>query len=103
MDRITRKPLKLPKVIKLGGQRITVKYDKKILEGKTGEAYGAYLAEKKEIHLIYGMKSGAKKSAFLHECLHAIADVYNVNLSEIQVASMELGLMDLVSNNKITL
>lgn len=92
---------RIPKKIKIGGQVIPVKYHVKILEGKTGEAYGAYLNDKRELHILYGLKDETKKTTFIHECIHAMSDVYSIGLSEIQTAKMEMAIMDLVSNNKV--
>lgn len=92
--------MKLPKKVNISGYDITIKYAKKVVVNGD-ECYGVYDSSSKEIILSKGMSDARKREIFLHEFLHAIEDIYRIDITEDNISCFALGLSQLLSNSKV--
>ena len=94
--------MKLPKILNICGHQFKIVYKKGLVHNQA-PCWGMCDTEKQIIYLVYGMSPTKKMEIFLHECLHAIETIYNLNLSEIAVKQLSLGILSAIRDNKIDL
>jgi len=82
-----------PKRIKILGKYY------KVIPTDQGD-YGICNTETCEIHLRQNQNHQQKKDTLLHECIHAIDDAMQLNLTEEQVFGMAGGVYALLHDNK---
>ena len=90
--------MKIPNKINIAGYDITVKYGKKLFVDNE-ECFGFYDTKKKQIVLSKGMSPARKREIFLHEFLHAIEDIYRIDITEEGVSCFAIGLSQLFAYN----
>jgi hypothetical protein len=94
--------MRIPKQITVAGHSITVRFVKNLTDGD-GEYWGCYDDEKGEIVLKSGMEESRLAEIFLHECIHAIECIHNLNLNEKAVKILGIEILALLKNNKVNL
>ena len=92
--------LRLPKVLNICGHTIKIIYKKKLFHNGS-ECWGLYDTEKEIIYLKMGMTRSQKSEIVLHEAIHAIEHINNINISEQGVKNLSIGLLGLIKNNKV--
>lgn len=92
--------MNLPKVIKVCGHDIHIKY-KKGLNVDGIEAWGVYDDAKATIWLRMGMDRTRKMEILLHELIHAIDHIQVLNLSEKAVKALGVEVLAVIRNNKL--
>ena len=94
--------MRIPKEIDISGYTLKIQYKNSItING--AECFGVYHQEKKAIWLVKGMPMARKKEIFLHEFIHFLEDIYRIDISEASVASLALGILQLLNNKRIEL
>lgn len=92
--------MKLPRQITISGFIIKIVYKKKIvLNGD--ECFGVYEKTLKTIYIQRGLHPTRKLEIFIHELIHAIADVHRLHLPETKVNTLALALVHVFLDNKI--
>ena len=90
---------------KLLGQIIVgpVTYDvvevRELRNDEGARLYGQCLDSKDEIRLTEGLKPNRKRTALLHETLHALDNLHLIGLSEKQIHRLAVGLINLIDDN----
>jgi len=72
-----QKSIGIPKEIKIGSHTIPVKFVEDYMDG----AMGLWDSEKDIIYIRNGMPESRTFTVFIHECLEAINDLYDLDLS----------------------
>jgi hypothetical protein len=94
--------MKIPKKLSICGHQYIIKYSSELTyEGK--EVWGLIDGAKNIIYLKKGMPPTRKMEILLHEVIHAIEEIYVLNLSEIAVKQLALGILSAVRDNKLDL
>lgn len=88
---------RFPKQLLILGKKYTVKY----VGGKPlgSDELGVCDPDKHTLSIRSKLVPEQTLSTLLHECLHAISDAVEINLSEKQVKKLETGVYDLLVNN----
>ena len=94
--------MKIPRKLIISGHELTIIHKKKIIVNGA-ECYGFYDPEKKIICLKASMAPARKKEIFIHEYLHFLEDIYRIDIGEMKVSSLSLGLLQLLDNPKVEL
>jgi hypothetical protein len=92
--------MKIPKSLKIGPYCYGVVF-KEDLEHEGNSLFGLCDQVNHIIYMRKGMEPKKKMETFLHECLHAIEDVYGVEIGEEKVSLLGLSLMAIINENKI--
>lgn len=92
--------MRLPKTLDISGYTLKIEYKKKIFVNNE-ECFGTYNPETKIISLVKGMSPVRKKEIFLHEYIHFLEDIYRIEIREENVASLALGILQIIMNKKI--
>ena len=88
--------MKIPKVVKILGWDIKVKYVKGLVyEGH--DCFGLWSESESAIYLVKGMPIARRREIFLHECIHAIVDISRMTLRHGMIATLSLSLGDILS------
>lgn len=88
--------MKIPENIKIGGFNCPIIYKK--LDEKRGE----YEPELKVIHLDTRNKKQIMESTFIHECIEAINEIYQLNLPHKSIDILEAGIYQIFKDNKLS-
>lgn len=92
--------MKIPRKAKIGAYTYKVVRKHKLkMDGQDMDGYCD--RENKIIYLDKSLKGIEQFSVFIHECLHAIELIYEVNLSEKKIRILEHALSALLIDNKI--
>jgi len=91
--------MRLPRTLKISGYTLNIQYNKKV--GK--DCYGEYDPNTKTIILVKGMTATRKKEIFIHEYMHFLEDIYRIKLTENNVSVLALGVLQLLTNEKVNL
>ena len=92
--------MKTPNTLQICGHTIKIEYRDGLVVGGD-ECWGVYDDDKHTIYLKIGMSETRKMEILLHECIHAIAEIHNLNLSEKAVKILAIALLALIRDNKI--
>lgn len=95
--------MKLPRRLDVSGHTIKIVYKKKMYDRHRVEYFGAWEPARNTIYITYGLPPDRKKEVFLHELLHAIADIKRCNLSETATGDLSLELAAILKRHKIDL
>jgi hypothetical protein len=95
--------MKIPKKVWICGQLFSIVYKKELKGRKEEPLLGQCDTNKCTIYLEKGMSDEKKKEVFIHECCHGICENLNLNLTESQINSFALFLIDFLRQNKIKL
>ena len=95
--------IKIPKRIKVGGFTYKIRTDKHTSEGLDADgSWGRHRPVSREILLDTSASSQQLSASFLHECLHAVDNVYADNcLSEAQNKSLSSGLHQILEQMRV--
>lgn len=94
--------MRVPKKVHICGHEYAIVYKNSLsLDGR--EAWGMMDPNKNIIYLRKSMPTTRKMEILLHEMIHAIEDIYNLNLSEIAVKQLALGVLSAIRDNKLDL
>jgi len=92
--------MRLPKTVRIGSQEINVVFKDKIIH-RGNECIGLWCHDEQEIRIERGLHQDKKKEVFLHECLHAIDDLYDIGLGEKKVNILGVSVLALIKNNNL--
>jgi hypothetical protein len=92
-----RKPGKFMK-LPLGGFEYTVLWVDDLKDEAGARCFGMQSSADRTIELDMDMEPDQAVSTLLHECMHAVSCVYGLNLSEIKVRCLEVGLFQMLGS-----
>lgn len=85
--------MRVPNRIKIRGKWVDITYQEGFVQGKH---YGMYDPNTNVITIAAELEGHKKLECFLHECLHAISELYELKLTERQVEGADLPLTKIV-------
>ena len=86
----------------VAGHKIKLVYTNK-LKLDNEDCWGSYDDDKRTIYMRYKMDECRKADTFLHEIIHSIDFIHNLNLSEKAVNILAIELVAFIRNNKLPL
>lgn len=86
--------------VRIGCQDYTVIFKELVVE-EGQECRGSCHSDRREIYLKESLKDTRLMETFLHECIHAISDEYDLSLTEVQVNTLGISLLSLIRDNKL--
>jgi hypothetical protein len=89
---------KIPTTLKFGGLKYKVESRSSIEAGGQGY-YGECLIEKQIIQIASSFPADRQIITLIHESIHAIDDVYGLNLKETQVERLAMGITAFLMDN----
>lgn len=91
--------------VKIGWKEYAVKYlePQETLIIDAGECYGSILFNKKEIHINKEYDDEQKEATLIHEVLHGIEDMYNLELGEETVTRLAQAIYTVLKDNHLVI
>lgn len=91
--------MNIPEKVRIGGHEIEVTFEKSM--ARDMDTMGTSCFNALQIRIDETLPQTAKESVFLHEIIHIIDRMNNIELSEKQVIQLESGLYQVIQDNKI--
>lgn len=93
--------MRLPrKFLYIGNHKFTIKHAKQIKKDGS-DCLGYCLTDDNLIMIQYGLKKTVKEVTLFHEAIHAISNIYELNLTERQVGVLGEVLPNFLQKNNI--
>jgi len=91
--------------LNIGGHKIKIIYKDKLFDEKNKkiELLGLADVDNLRIYIQNGLPESRFVEVMLHECLHVIASIYDLNMNERQINTLGVEVMKLIRSNKIDL
>jgi hypothetical protein len=90
--------MRIPQSVNICGQKFTIiRLKQIIIDGKY--CLGACSADECKILIKSGLHKEKAREVLLHECIHAISDNLNINLTENKVNTLSIEILRLIRSN----
>lgn len=94
--------MRLPRTVKIGCHTFQVVMKDEIIHNGTA-LLGMCAVDEQKIYMQRGLKSTRKWEVFLHECFHAIDDIYDMGIGEKRVGHLGVEILKFIRENNIHL